>query len=211
MNLSAIQPGLVSLISSLAADDMRWPLPEGHVTWFGRGVPFISDYTQTGIYLRLQNTGSTGRPQTRYVYVEKQVDVLDAGGNVATQTARVLEHYRDEQAKCTLQVQAVSNENLDNSSALIWISRIRDRIREPSSRRYLKSLGMSVIRTGRIVTVERQTDDRDQSVGSLDIDLQIAHTVQGLDALPIEHVVGTGRASGSVSGVTSVDLVAGKP
>lgn len=210
MNLETIKPGLVTLLLSLAAEDMRYPLPEGCVTWFGRAEPFISDQTQVGIYLRLTSLQGYGRPAKRYRSVVKPVDVLTENG-IEVQNLAVLEHYREEQKKATLQVQVLSNENTDGTEAAAWLERIADRIRDPVSQRYLKTLGLAVIRVMPIQVSEKPFDDREVSMASLDISLQVANTVFGLDALPIEHVRGSGHALGSTSGTIGLTVELDKP
>jgi hypothetical protein len=205
VNLAVIEPALVSLFQSLAAEDIRWPLVEGTVSWFGRALPFVSPDTQTGIYLRITNLVGYGRPGKRYESVTKTVDILGPTGIVPT-SLTVLEHYRDEQRKMTLQVQAVS----EDATGLVWVSRIADRMFDPTIQRLLKALGLAVIRVHDAKTFEQVFDDHDQSVASLDIELQVSNTVQGLDALPIEHVTGTGQVAGSTTGtipaVTNLDI-----
>jgi hypothetical protein len=197
MNLETLQPALVTLFSSLASDDMLRPLADGTVSWFGRQVPFIGDDTQAGIYLRITNVSSYGKPASRYTEVSRTEDRINDQGALETFEEVVLANQRDEQKKMTLQVQVCSDEHTDSTCALAWAHRIADNLRDPSVRRYLRLLGLSVIRVHDLIATERTVDGRSLSVGSLDITLQVGHTVQGLDMLPIDSIGGTGSILGS--------------
>ena len=66
MDCAIIKPGLVSLMRSLASDDVTQPLPDGTVTWFGAAVPFICPDTQAGIYMRILSHSKRGMPGRKY-------------------------------------------------------------------------------------------------------------------------------------------------
>jgi hypothetical protein len=191
MNLPAIQQGLVDLLSALAADDTSDPLSDGNVTWLGRQVPFISPDTQAGIYLRLFGLKGYCAPRKR---------------NVWDPILRVIHRYRDEQKKGTLQIQVKSDEHTDSTCALVWLENIADNLRDPFARAALLALGLSIIRIHDIKTFEEVVDERSISVGTLDVELQIANSVQGSDALTIESFTGTGHVSGATTGTVDVPV-----
>ena len=198
MDWAILRPAFVSLFSSLAAEDMRQPLPEGHVSWFGTQVPFIDADTPVGIYLRVSSHDKRGRPGRRYQNVTES-------GRAKTQAVRT------RQEKVTLQIQAKSLENNDTNDAQVWIDRITDNIYDDTVHSYLKSLGFSVIEVRPTIETTVKSD-LDGTVGwdnryissvSVDIVFQAVNQVLGIPVDYIEHV----RASGTVTGAVSGTLV----
>jgi hypothetical protein len=187
---STIRPGLVSLIASLASDDMTVPLVDGTVTWFGAAVPFIAPETQAGIYLRTTAHAKSGRPGTVYK-------------TIGTGAAQKVQATRTRQEKFTLQIQAKSLETTDTTCAQVWIDRITDNIWDSSVLSYLKRLGLAIIKIEPTVNFESTSqhseviDSHETSVVSVDIHLQAVSEVLGLPVDFIQHVGISGAITGS--------------
>ena len=177
-----IAPSIIELFRSLPSEDMTTQYQEGVVCWFNRQVPFISPETRAGIYLRwtkirlTSKTGNTWRPVTRVVdglpVTNLQLDQRVSG-------------------KATLQVQVKSLESTDVSWSIWYLSNIQSNIWTEAAHQYLRGLGLSVINTGALSAHDAPIDDREASIGTLDINLNFAYTVNGaLDTGTIETVAG---------------------
>jgi hypothetical protein len=187
---TTLYPGLVSLVSSLASEDIAYPLPDGVVTWFNRDTPFICPQTQAGIYLRILSQTPRGRPGTVY-------NEVTIGG------VRKLQATRTKQEKLTLQIQAKSLDATDETESLVWVSRVRDRIWDCSVGSYLRRLGLAVIELRPTIEVRENTDNRDVSIVSLDLVFQVVNIVQGIPVHFIEHI----GISGTITGSTQDPIV----
>ena len=192
MDWVKIKPGLVSMVRSLAAEDMLQPLPDGTVTWFGAAVPFIAPETQAGIYMRILTHSKRGRPGRRYT-------------NAVVNGVPLLREVRTKQEKFTLQIQAKSLEENEFSGAQVWIDRLTDNIWDRSVLSYLKTLGLAIIEVRPTVELQEKTpvdgtigyDNREVSVVSVDIVLHCVNVVIGSLHNFIEHVGISGTVSGS--------------
>ena len=174
---------------------------DGVVCWFNRQVPFISPETMAGIYLRwtkirlTSKTANTWRPVTR---------TLDDGSTVTN-----LQQDQKVFGQATLQVQVKSLESTDVSWSIWYLSNIQSNIWTEAAHQYLRGLGLSVIDTGDIINHDAPIDDREASIGTLDINLNFAYTVTGaLDYGTIETVSGTLTAHDSaVTGEPITELI----
>lgn len=209
-SLSQVRDGLVQLIQRLASEDLRYPLPEGTVTWTGSDVPFISCDLQAGIYLTITNLGGYGRSGKFYQSVTKPVNVVTANG-LESQTLQVLEHWREAQGTLALRIQVKSTDFDPFGNAQEIASRIAGNFEEPFVGGYMRTLGLALIRTQGVVPSNEVTDGRTWTVATLDVKLQMVQYTGGLDALPIEHIRGTGQALGAVSGTLNQPIELDKP
>lgn len=192
--LREIKDGLVQLMRYLASEDMSQPLPDGAVVWFNQAQPFISQQTQCGIYLRILQIGGYGRSAKRYRTVSKVIPTI-VNNRVVPVTTEVLEHCRESQGFILLQVQVKGLEG----DALTTATRIGDNIEDPIAADYLQRLKMSLISTGNVLCLPGEIiDQHEAEIATLEVRFQVANEVQGLDALPIEHISGTGSVTGGV-------------
>lgn len=194
MDWSIVRPGLVSLVRSLASEDMTDPMIEGTVTWFGDQVPFIAPETQAGIYMRILSHDKRGRPGRRYE-------------NVTVNGVDKVREVRTKQEKFVLQVQAKSLEESDTNGAQIWIDRLTDNIWDRTVLSYLRRLGLGLIRIKPTVELQEKTpvdgtigyDNRSVSVVSVDIVMHVVNIVTGLPADFIDYVGISGRVTGTTN------------
>ena len=156
---------------------------DGVVCWFNRQVPFISPETMAGIYLRWTKIRLTSKTANDWRPVTRTVD----GAPVTN-----LQQDQKVFGRATLQVQVKSLESTDVSWSIWYLSNIQSNIWTEAAHQYLRGLGLSVINTGDIINHDAPIDDREASIGTLDINLNFAYTVTGaLDFGTIETVAGT--------------------
>lgn len=187
MDWSILKPAIVTLVRSLASDDMTQPLPDGMVNWFGAAVPFIAPETQAGIYMRVTAHSKRGRPGRRY-------ETVTVSGR------EKIREVRTKQEKFTLQVQAKSLEESDTSGAQVWLDRLTDNIWDKSVLSYLRSYGLSIIEIRPTVELQEKSpvdgtigyDNREVSVVSVDIVLHVVNIVTGVPVDFIEKVTLSG-------------------
>ena len=192
---ASIAPSLIKLFSSLATEDMTTEYGEGRVTWFNRQVPFIATDTMAGIYLRWLKIRPINKPGTVWRNVTR--------GTVPNQVTNLQQDLRFT-GQATLRVQVKSLESTDVSWSLWYLTNIQNNLWTEAAHEYLRSLGLSVINTGDVIPNDAPLDDREASIGTLDIHFNFAYTVTGaLDATTLESMSGNVHAHDSaVTGVS---------
>lgn len=193
---ASIAPSLITLFSSLATEDMTTEYGEGRVTWFNRQIPFIATDIMAGIYLRWVKIRLTSKTATEWRNVVR-----------GTAPNQVTNLQQDQKANgiATLRVQVKSLESTDTSWSLWFLSNIQNNIWSEAAHEYLRDLGLSVINTGDVITNDAPIDDREASIGTLDIHLNFGYKVTG--ALDITTLESTGiNVHAHDSAVTGVSI-----
>jgi hypothetical protein len=176
---SSIAPSIITLFSSLPTEGMTTTYREGVVLWFNRQVPFISTETMAGIYLRWVKVRLTsrvpGRDWRNVVRVINSMPVTNL-----QQDLRVA-------GQATLRVQVKSLESTDVSWSLWYLTNIQTNLWTEAAHEYLRRLGLSVINTGDVISNDAPIDQREASIGTLDINFNFAYTTTGaLDYTTLE-------------------------
>ena len=189
---ASIAPSLIELFSSLATEDMTTEYGEGRVTWLNRQVPFIATDTMAGIYLRwlkmrpINKPGTVWRNVVRGAVTNLQQDLRFTG-------------------QATLRVQVKSLESTDLSWAVWYLTNIQNNLQTEAAHQYLRAIGLAVINTGDVIPNDAPIDDREASIGTLDIHFNFAYTVTG--ALDVTTLDSTGiNVHAHDSAVTGVSI-----
>ena len=187
---ASIAPSLITLFSSLATEDMTTTYGEGRVVWFNRQIPFIATDTMAGIYLRWIKMRPINKPGTVW-------------RNVVRGAVTNLQQDRRYTGQATLRVQVKSLESTDVSWSLWYLTNVQNNLWTQQAQDYLRGLGLSVINTGDVISNDAPIDDREASIGTLDIHFNFAYTVTGaLDVTTLESMSGNVHAHDSaVTGV----------
>ena len=184
-----IAPSILTLFSSLPTEGMTTTYREGIVVWFNRQIPFISTETMAGIYLRwvkMRLTSKTGN------------DWRNVTRTVGADTVTNLQQDQRVCGQATLRVQVKSLESTDVSWAVWYLTNIQSNIWTEAAHQYLRNLGLSVINTGDVIPNDAPIDDREASIGTLDIQFNFAYSVTGaLDYTTLESMTGTAHVSNS--------------
>ena len=196
---ASIAPSLITLFSSLATEDMTTTYGEGRVVWFNRQIPFIATDTMAGIYLRWIKMRPINKPGTVW-------------RNVVRGAVTNLQQDRRYTGQATLRVQVKSLESTDVSWSLWYLTNVQNNLWTQQAQDYLRGLGLSVINTGDVISNDAPIDDREASIGTLDIHFNFAYTVTGaLDINTIESVSGNVHAHDSAVTGTSINGVLTAP
>ncbi len=179
-DLGTFQKGLIDWTSKYAAHDLSTTLPAGAVNWFNRQRPFVSPDLSAGLYCRLISFVSPGRPnRTRQVVTRHGVEYVQT-----TYSAN---------DKVRFQVQAVSFNDSDEDSALVWLNNLSNRCRFDESHQDLLKFGVSIINKADIQLFSSRLDDREPTVGSFELLLHLHSDVLGSDVPFIRSIQGTGK------------------
>jgi hypothetical protein len=197
-----IAPSMLALFSTLPTEDMTTAYQEGVVVWFNRQIPFISTETMAGIYLRWLKIRLTSKTGTQWRNVTRTVNGV---------TVTNLQQDQRVCGQATLRVQVKSLESTDISWALWYLTNIQVNLWTEAAHEYLRELGLSVINTEDVISNDAPVDDREASIGTLDIHLNFAYTVTGaLDTATLDSVSGAATVSSNTvtGGTISVPISA---
>ena len=198
-----ISPSIVELFRSLPTEDMTTQYQEGVVVWFNRQIPFISTETMAGIYLRWVKMRLTSKTGTEWRNVTR-----GTGPSAVTN----LQQDQRTTGQATLRVHVKSLESTDLSWAVWYLTNIQTNIWSEVAHQYLRALGLSVINTGDMIPNDAPIDDREASIGTLDIHFNFAYTVTGAIDLPtLESISGTVHAHDSAVTGTPIEGVITAP
>lgn len=156
--------------------------PEGSVRWFGEPDAFISDTTQTGVYLRHVALKNNGRPERRYG------TPATPAGDIPLVTAR--------QAVWTVQVQVVALEELGAQSAVCQAEDITATLEDDDIADGLATAGLAIGSTGPVQVVSRTFGDRTLEVAILDLHLNLVENRVGQ---PVSYIWTVEAEEGTVS------------
>ena len=197
---TSIATPLITLFNSLSTEGMLTTYGEGRVVWFNRQVPFIAPDIMAGIYLRWVKMRTVNKPGTVWRNVTR------AGGVVNVQQDLRFT------GQATLRVQVKSLESTNTTWALWYLTNIQTNLWTEAAHQYLRALGLSVINTGDVISNDAPIDDREASIGTLDIHLNFAYTVTGaLDVTTLESMSGNVHAHDSAVTGTSINGVLTAP
>lgn len=177
MDWPAQRAALIAGIS-LAASGTSVPLAPGCVSFFGGPRPFISDLTQTGIYVRIIGDHGYAAPDKQYDQPEDGAD-LDVTG-VQQRTLRV-------------QVQFVSLVETDAGAASTQAGNFSGRIWSDAVADLLLVGGLTVAEVLDAVPVTAVIDDRELETFTVDMSLNYCSELDLGTVGYVDRVTGTGE------------------
>lgn len=173
---STIKPALVTLMSSLAVDqitpdeDDAQLHPPFEAEWAERRKTHVHPEHSQALYLKVLSVASKGVDETRF----ENIEIEDVPDLQATQCGL---------RRFTLQVQSRCTEYEDNLWCMQTLERIRTRLRRLSSLAALRAVGCALIRIENAVDISFRSDQHIWSAGNLDVIL--ACEVNDVDPIPV--------------------------